>query len=403
MIDKSTKKKTKNMVSNPAKLTKLKNTKSDKASVSQALPQAATLKERFKEGCIPLQTDFSDLIDLANIGRLAVGDSGPGWGLAKNNRQQLLWDPSIIYSRNFDLSPADNNDRVLIPTKYSGDNKIHEHISILAMDESYGPVDATNSLEGMLSTTYCLKATKIDAAGKKTDTVVKIIAQKAIGGTAGFVPFEYVSLGSSSYSLYVRFQIDLTDLDLNGCTLVISPLMLSVNYIEDYKKDKVGVPISLMNLHFSYNSPPIPKGLISMFSGSSTPAGWALCDGTHGTPDLRDRFVKGAQTVHPHADADKGGNKTITYTPSGNVTVKPFALTIDHMPKHSHQVFYVTNQFEGDNGGAYTTGGVTYQKEKDTGSTGGDKPHAHDASFSGNSAIIKIEPEYFSLAYIMKL
>lgn len=94
-----------------------------------------------------------------------------------------------------------------------------------------------------------------------------------------------------------------------------------------------------------------------MFSGSSTPAGWALCDGTHGTPDLRDRFVKGAHTVHPHADADVGGNKTITYTPSGNVTVKPFALTIDHMPNHSHQVFYVTNQFEGDNGGRIPRGG----------------------------------------------
>lgn len=165
MIDKSTKKKTKNMVSNPAKLTKIKNTKSDKASVSQALPQAATLKERFKEGSIPLQTDFSDLIDLANVGRLAVGDAGPGWGLAKNNRQQLLWDPSIIYSRSFDLSPANNSDRVLIPTKYSGENKIHEHISILAMNESYGPVDATDSLEGMLSTTYNLNAVKIDAVG----------------------------------------------------------------------------------------------------------------------------------------------------------------------------------------------------------------------------------------------
>ncbi|MGC6031320.1 hypothetical protein [Enterobacter kobei] len=291
----------------------------------------------------------------------------------------------------------------MIPVKYSGDNKIHEHISILAMDESIGPVKATNSLEGMSSTAYCLDAIKIDAVGKKTNTVVKIIAQKSVGATAEFTPFEYVSLGSYSYSLWVRFQIDLTDLDLSGCTLVISPLMLSVNYISDYNKDKFGVPISLMNLHFTYNSPPIPKGLISMFSGSRTPAGWALCDGTQGTPDLRDRFVKGAQTVHPHADADKGGNKTITYTPSGNVTVKPFTLTIEHMPKHSHDISYVNDEFAGDNGGMYTTGGTTHQKPKFTGTSGGDQPHAHDATFSGNSAIIKIEPQYFTLAYIMKL
>lgn len=98
-----------------------------------------------------------------------------------------------------------------------------------------------------------------------------------------------------------------------------------------------------------------------MFSGSRTPAGWALCDGTQGTPDLRDRFVKGAQNVHPHADSDKGGNNTITYTPSGNVTVKPFTLTIDHMPEHAHELYYVNNQYEGYNGGD-TTGGASESK-----------------------------------------
>lgn len=154
-----------------------------------------------------------------------------------------MWDPSIIYNRSFDLSPVNNNDRVMIPAKYSGDIKIHEHISILAMDESIGPVKATNTLEGMSSTVYCLDAFKVDAGGKKTNTVVKIIAQKSIGASAAYEPFEYVSLGSSSYSLWVRFQIDLTDLDLSDCTLVISPLMLSVNYIADYKKDNFGVPI----------------------------------------------------------------------------------------------------------------------------------------------------------------
>lgn len=43
------------------------------------------------------------------------------------------------------------------------------------------------------------------------------------------------------------------------------------------------------------------------------------------------------------------------------------------------------------------------QNPKHNGTSGGNKPHAHDASFSGNSAIIKVEPQYFSLAYIMKL
>jgi len=37
-------------------------------------------------------------------------------------------------------------------------------------------------------------------------------------------------------------------------------------------------------------------GSIAMWSGllSNIPKGWALCDGTNGTPDLRERFVRGA-------------------------------------------------------------------------------------------------------------
>lgn len=40
----------------------------------------------------------------------------------------------------------------------------------------------------------------------------------------------------------------------------------------------------------------IPSGLICMWSGSISgiPSGWYLCDGSNGTPDLRDRFIKGA-------------------------------------------------------------------------------------------------------------
>lgn len=38
------------------------------------------------------------------------------------------------------------------------------------------------------------------------------------------------------------------------------------------------------------------KGMIVMWSGAivDIPDGWALCDGTGGTPDLTDRFVIGA-------------------------------------------------------------------------------------------------------------
>jgi len=40
----------------------------------------------------------------------------------------------------------------------------------------------------------------------------------------------------------------------------------------------------------------VPQGFIGMWSGGlgAIPTGWALCDGTSGTPDLRDKFIQGA-------------------------------------------------------------------------------------------------------------
>lgn len=44
----------------------------------------------------------------------------------------------------------------------------------------------------------------------------------------------------------------------------------------------------------------IPPGIILMWSGETTtiPVGWFLCDGTNGTPDLRDRFIVGADSTN---------------------------------------------------------------------------------------------------------
>lgn len=42
----------------------------------------------------------------------------------------------------------------------------------------------------------------------------------------------------------------------------------------------------------------VPIGVIVMWSGASVPAGWALCNGGSGTPDLRDRFIVAAGATY---------------------------------------------------------------------------------------------------------
>lgn len=62
-------------------------------------------------------------------------------------------------------------------------------------------------------------------------------------------------------------------------------------------------------------------GIIAMFNTTSLPAGWNLCDGTNGTPDLRAKFIVGAGNTY--AVGATGGAETVT-------------LDTTMMPAHNH-------------------------------------------------------------------
>jgi microcystin-dependent protein len=69
----------------------------------------------------------------------------------------------------------------------------------------------------------------------------------------------------------------------------------------------------------------IPAGVILLWSGSiaSIPSGWLLCDGTSGTPNLRDRFVVGAGT---------------TYAVGASGGVAATTLIEANLPSHTHSI-----------------------------------------------------------------
>jgi len=146
-----------------------------------------------------------------------------------------------------------------------------------------------------------------------------------------------------------------------------------------------------------------PSGCIAIWSGSvvSIPAGWYLCNGLNGTPDLRDRFVVGAGSHY--ARNDTGGAATVTT--SATVTIASHTLTKSEIPKHTHGT--ITDNYPsgyvGDWGGAgigdYLTGFA--KSSGNTGSTGGGGGHKHTASFSGTSGQAKL-PSYYAACYIQK-
>mmetsp|Transcript_1957 Transcript_1957/g.3154 ORF Transcript_1957/g.3154 Transcript_1957/m.3154 type:complete len:383 (+) Transcript_1957:140-1288(+) len=98
-----------------------------------------------------------------------------------------------------------------------------------------------------------------------------------------------------------------------------------------------------------WKKPPQPKcpfGLAQIWFGSPSnlPYGYQMCDGTNGTPDLRDRLVIGAGTQFPFSTA--GGASSITLTVGQLAPHRHGAgsLMAGADGQHSHQV---TTKIEG--------------------------------------------------------
>lgn len=151
----------------------------------------------------------------------------------------------------------------------------------------------------------------------------------------------------------------------------------------------------------------IPTGVIVMWSGSigSVPLGWYLCNGTNGTPDLRDRFIVGAGSAYA-VNATGGSADSIvvahTHTATSSVTD----------PGHNHGLHYHVDS--GGNGNipvaSISTGTRTDTGFIDTNNASGvgitTKTTGITVATTNNSSGVSGTnanlPPYYALAYIMK-
>lgn len=156
-------------------------------------------------------------------------------------------------------------------------------------------------------------------------------------------------------------------------------------------------------------------GMIVMWSGSvaSIPSGWALCDGTNGTPNLSNRFVVGAGDSY--AVAATGGAVSGTTDSQGghnhSSVTGGHALTTAQLPSHSHSVpqIGVGATWGADSrwpfmGSAPGYGrGLYVDQPYDTNAAGSNEAHTHSISTDGaHTHTVATLPPYYALCFIMK-
>jgi microcystin-dependent protein len=140
----------------------------------------------------------------------------------------------------------------------------------------------------------------------------------------------------------------------------------------------------------------IPTGVIVMWSGTTIPSGWALCDGTNSTPDLRNRFIVGANDASKTGITTQTGpgfNATTgviddTYEPGDIGGETSHQLTVAELAAHTHTEQYNVNSSGLDQAGS-GSGDNDNTSTRNSGSTGGNNYHEN-------------RPPYYALAFIMK-
>jgi microcystin-dependent protein len=177
----------------------------------------------------------------------------------------------------------------------------------------------------------------------------------------------------------------------------------------------------------TYVNSVLTRGMIVMWGGpiGNIPAGWQLCNGSNGTPDLRDRFVAGAG--NSYGVSATGGATSVSLT-TNNLPAHAHgfnaSMTISGStgsaqaqlsdPGHSHTIPYRPNTSSAGGGGfdvgypqatgyrvAPATTGITDTGHSHTFSATGSV--AGNTGTTGSGVAFNTLPPYYALCYIQKM
>lgn len=163
-----------------------------------------------------------------------------------------------------------------------------------------------------------------------------------------------------------------------------------------------------------------PIGAIMYWSQASgaLPAGWQVCDGTNGTPDLRDRFVLGAGGSY--APGTVGGSNTFTIPSHTHGPNTPTGIENGAAGEHEHWTTATTGAASSAilmtptvstptsvGSGAshtHTLTGATSQPTDPTGTSSVDHTHDVTGTYAASASDATDQrPPWYALYFAMRL
>ncbi len=221
---------------------------------------------------------------------------------------------------------------------------------------------------------------------------------------------------SSAFSLGINKQNPNKELDVVGNAAISGSAAIGTNLSVTGSISVTGFPVNAL----------VPAGTIVMFNSATAPNGWAICDGSNGTPYLRGRFIVASGQATTAAVA---GDSNPNYSAGTKGGENFHTLSKSELPKHTHEANADGSTISASGGShthAITVNGQVQGLSRAGGPStgvagdGSDTPtsypstHSHPtAEFSGhvgngttdglNGQAHENRPQFFVLTFIMKL
>ncbi|MBS9423156.1 tail fiber protein [Photorhabdus caribbeanensis] len=409
----------------------------ENANTQSTGPSIDDLKQRFKEGSIPLQTDYADLINIADIGRKACGQApqqnGPGKGLNLDDDGTLHLKMGTLSRQDF--SPLILKDNILSVDLGSGlinktngicvgqGNGIVVNGDNVAVKAANGITVDDNGVAVKFGNGINVDTNGVSVKVKDKDKTINvestgISVRLGLGVTKGdginIKASDGINVDNNGVSVKAGNGINV---DSNGVSVKAGNGINSdnngisikagngINVDSNGVSVKAGKGVKVNADGISIDPHKVfAKGMIMMFSGSSVPPGWAFCDGTNETPDLRDRFISGASTLN-----DINGTNGQSMTGNNNekvfnvqTTSNKTNLTIsekDPAPimERRHIEGMIMENTQASESGKKSASNTEKNKQNPNNQTVyivNEKAHKHT---------VNVVPPYYILAFIMKV